>query len=61
MTLTERLRVLAGARFERFEHDYQTFVPGGRSWEASDSIEEAVLPVVNAQRRSTVVEPWLTW
>ena len=37
VALTERLKVLAGARFERFEHDYETFVPGGRSWEASDN------------------------
>lgn len=37
VALTERLRVLAGARFERFEHDYETFVPGGRSWQASDN------------------------
>ncbi|KPU55914.1 putative tonB-dependent siderophore receptor [Pseudomonas fluorescens] len=37
VALTERLRVLTGARFERFEHDYETFVPGGRSWQASDN------------------------
>jgi iron complex outermembrane receptor protein len=37
VALTERLRVLAGARFERFEHDYETFVPGGKSWQASDN------------------------
>ena len=34
VSLTERLRVLAGARFE---HDYEIFVPGGRSWQASDN------------------------
>ncbi len=37
VALTERLKVLAGARFERFEHDYHTYVPGGKSWEASDN------------------------
>lgn len=43
VALTERLKVLAGARFERFEHDYHTYVPGGKSWEASDN---AVTPRV---------------
>ncbi len=43
IALTERLKVLAGARFERFEHDYHTYVPGGKSWEASDN---AVTPRV---------------
>jgi len=43
VALTERLKVLAGARFERLEHDYHTYVPGGKSWEASDN---AVTPRV---------------
>jgi iron complex outermembrane recepter protein len=43
VALTKRLKVLAGARFERFEHDYHTYVPGGKSWEASDN---AVTPRV---------------
>lgn len=43
VALTERLKVLAGARFERFEHDYHTYVPSGKSWEASDN---AVTPRV---------------
>lgn len=43
VALTERLKVLAVARFERFEHDYHTYVPGGKSWEASDN---AVTPRV---------------
>ncbi|PHN20212.1 TonB-dependent siderophore receptor [Pseudomonas sp. ICMP 460] len=37
VALTERLKVLAGARFERFEHDYETYVAGGKSWQASDN------------------------
>ncbi|QZI68010.1 TonB-dependent siderophore receptor [Pseudomonas protegens] len=37
VALTDKLKVLAGARFERFEHDYETYVPGGKSWQASDS------------------------
>ncbi|WP_433766227.1 TonB-dependent siderophore receptor [Pseudomonas putida] len=43
VALTERLKLLAGARFERFEHDYETFVAGGRNWQASDN---AVTPRV---------------
>ncbi|MBT2370419.1 TonB-dependent siderophore receptor [Pseudomonas fluorescens] len=43
VALTERLKVLAGVRMERFEHDYHTYVPGGKSWEASDN---AVTPRV---------------
>lgn len=37
VALTDKLKVLAGARFERFEHDYETYVPGGKSWQASDN------------------------
>lgn len=43
VALTERLKVLAGARFERFEHDYETYVAGGRNWTAADN---AVTPRV---------------
>ena len=43
VVLTERLKLLAGARFERFDHDYETFVQDGKSWEASDN---AVTPRV---------------
>jgi len=43
VALTERLKVLAGARFERFEHDYESYVPGVRSWNAADN---AVTPRV---------------
>lgn len=43
VALTDRLRLLGSARFERFEHDYGTYVPGGKSWEASDN---AVTPRV---------------
>jgi iron complex outermembrane receptor protein len=37
VALTDKLKVLAGARFERFEHDYETYVPGAKSWQASDN------------------------
>ncbi|WP_247842703.1 TonB-dependent siderophore receptor [Pseudomonas sp. MWU12-3103b] len=37
VALTDKLKVLTGARFERFEHDYETYVPGGKSWQASDN------------------------
>ncbi|WP_109513660.1 TonB-dependent siderophore receptor [Pseudomonas ovata] len=37
VSLTERLKLLVGARFERFEHDYDTYVAGGRSWTKSDN------------------------
>ncbi|MCM2363526.1 MULTISPECIES: TonB-dependent siderophore receptor [unclassified Pseudomonas] len=43
VALTERLKVLAGARFERFEHKYETYVANTKSWEASDN---AVTPRV---------------
>ncbi|WPO00310.1 TonB-dependent siderophore receptor [Pseudomonas sp. MUP55] len=43
VALTERLKVLAGARFERFEHDYQTYVSGAKNWQAADN---AVTPRV---------------
>lgn len=43
VALTERLKVLAGARFERFEHEYETYVADAKSWEASDN---AVTPRV---------------
>lgn len=45
VALTERLKVLAGARFERFEHEYETYVAGGKNWKASDS---SVTPRVGA-------------
>ncbi|MGA8136959.1 MAG: TonB-dependent siderophore receptor [Pseudomonas gingeri] len=37
VALTDKLKVLAGARFERFEHDYETYVSGGKNWQASDN------------------------
>ncbi|UZE20679.1 TonB-dependent siderophore receptor [Pseudomonas sp. B21-054] len=41
VALTERLKLLAGARFERFEHEYESFVPqnppGSRNWDVTDS------------------------
>ncbi|UEH10531.1 TonB-dependent siderophore receptor [Pseudomonas sp. HN8-3] len=43
VALTERLKVLAGARFERFEHDYQSYVAGVKPWTAADN---AVTPRV---------------
>lgn len=41
--LTERLKVLAGARFERFEHEYESYVNGVKPWSATDN---AVTPRV---------------
>lgn len=35
VALTERLKVLAGARFERFEHEYESYVPGVRNWNSA--------------------------
>jgi len=43
VALTERLKVLAGARFERFEHEYESYVTGVKPWSASDN---AVTPRV---------------
>ncbi|MDB1109233.1 TonB-dependent siderophore receptor [Pseudomonas extremaustralis] len=43
VALTERLKVLAGARFERFEHDYESYVTGVKPWNAADN---AVTPRV---------------
>ena len=43
VALTERLKVLAGARFERFEHDYESYVSGVKPWSAADN---AVTPRV---------------
>ena len=43
VALTERLMVLAGARFERFEHEYKSYVPGVKPWNAADN---AVTPRV---------------
>lgn len=37
VALTERLKALAGVRFERFEHDYRNYLPGGRSWDMADN------------------------
>jgi len=43
VALTERLKVLAGARFERFEHDYESYVTGVKPWSSADN---AVTPRV---------------
>ncbi|MFN3358831.1 MAG: TonB-dependent siderophore receptor, partial [Pseudomonas sp.] len=43
VALTERLKVLAGARFERFEHEYESYVPGVSPFQAADN---AVTPRV---------------
>ncbi|KRP69738.1 TonB-dependent receptor [Pseudomonas paralactis] len=43
VALTERLKVLAGARFERFEHDYENYVSRDKNWQAADN---AVTPRV---------------
>lgn len=46
VALTERLKVLAGARFERFEHEYESYVPGVRSWSKSDNAVTPRLGVI---------------
>ena len=46
VALTERLKVLAGARFERFEHDYETYVSGGKNWQAADNAVTPRLGVI---------------
>lgn len=43
VALTERLKVLAGARFERFEHDYKSYVPRVNPFQTA---ENAVTPRV---------------
>ena len=37
VALTERLKALAGVRVERFEHDYDNYLPKSKSWEAADN------------------------
>ncbi|WP_460109577.1 TonB-dependent siderophore receptor [Pseudomonas sp. H3_E06] len=50
VALTERLKLLAGARFERFEHEYESFVPqnppGSRNWNVTDSAVTPRLGVI---------------
>ena len=50
VALTERLKLLAGARFERFEHQYESFVPqnppGSRNWNVTDSAVTPRLGVI---------------
>lgn len=37
VALTERLKALAGVRLERFEHDYDNYLPGAKGWQAADN------------------------
>lgn len=37
VALTERLKALAGVRVERFEHDYNNYLPNSKGWEAADN------------------------
>ena len=37
MALTDRLKALAGVRFERFEHQYDNYLPGAADWTAADN------------------------
>ncbi len=46
VALTERLKILAGARFERFEHEYESYVPGVRDWSKSDNAVTPRLGVI---------------
>ncbi|GAA0268878.1 TonB-dependent siderophore receptor [Pseudomonas rhodesiae] len=46
VALTERLKVLGGARFERFEHDYESYVTGVKPWQAADNAVTPRLGVI---------------
>ena len=37
VALTDRLKALAGLRFERFEHQYDNYLPGSTDWTAADN------------------------
>lgn len=37
VALTDRLKALAGLRFERFEHQYYNYLPGAADWTAADN------------------------
>lgn len=37
VALTDRLKALAGVRFERFEHQYDNYLPGAADWTAADN------------------------
>ncbi|MFK3683955.1 TonB-dependent siderophore receptor [Pseudomonas sp. NPDC088890] len=37
VALTERLKLLAGVRLERFEHDYDNYLPNTQGWQAADN------------------------
>jgi len=37
VALTERLSALAGVRFERFEHQYNNYLPNSQGWDAADN------------------------
>ena len=55
VALTERLKVLAGARFERFEHDYQNYV--GKSWQAADNAVTPRVGVIYDLTDTVAVQP----
>ena len=46
VALTERLKLLAGARFERFEHEYETFAVKNGNWDVSHNAVTPRLGVV---------------
>ncbi|MBF8743399.1 TonB-dependent siderophore receptor [Pseudomonas guariconensis] len=46
VALTERLKVLAGLRFERFEHQYDNYLPGAADWTAADNAVTPRLGVI---------------
>lgn len=37
VALTDRLKLLAGVRLERFEHDYDNYLPNTQGWQAADN------------------------
>ncbi|SFL28726.1 TonB-dependent siderophore receptor [Pseudomonas sp. NFACC46-3] len=46
VALTERLKLLAGARFERFEHKYENFATANGDWDASHNAVTPRLGVI---------------
>lgn len=46
VALTERFKVLAGVRVERYEHDYDNRLPGSRDWSSADTATTPRLGVI---------------
>jgi iron complex outermembrane receptor protein len=46
VALTERLKILAGVRLERFEHDYDNYLAGAQGWNAAHTAATPRLGVI---------------